>query len=475
MKTKKSLPIRMFLFFLNSAVLCAGILVILFADVSAVKKAAQDQTENNLRTFAYALSPVLSEHRDSLDKFVKDIAASNPDFRITVVNQEGKVVADSDAPDISILQNHGDREEIKSALGGSEGKTVRRSTVNNKDVMYYAVPFGEDALRLSMPVNTSVFFSENIKRTMILSGLGVLAAVVIVSIILSAHVVNQISDLQYATEQYRAGNFTYRPQIRSPRELQELGKSIGTMAEQLEKLERVRTDFVANVSHELKTPVTSIKGFSETLLDGALDDKETARHFVEIIYSQTDRLSNIIEDLLTLSRLEQDNRQPELIPADVTELCADVCESFRNAADKKNQTISFVSSAPAEVLLNTGLFSQAIANILDNAVKYCPEKTAIDCSVQKGTNGNILITIQDTGTGIAPEYRDRIFERFFRVDKGRSRETGGTGLGLSITAHIIKLHGGTVKAAERTDGKSGARFIITLPEYIGEKNIQAAR
>jgi len=233
----------------------------------------------------------------------------------------------------------------------------------------------------------------------------------------------------------------------------------------LKKLEKVRKDFVANVSHELKTPVTSIKGFTETLLDGALEDKDTSKHFLEIIDSQSGRLMNIIDDLLTLSRLEQDSKLPDMIPSDIVGATQKVCGTFAHAAGEKHIVLSFSTAVDhVQVLMNAGLYEQAVGNIIDNAVKYCPSGSEIDCIIQKnGEHAEVII--QDTGTGIPPQFRERIFERFFRVDKGRSREEGGTGLGLSITSHIIQIHGGTVAETGRTDGKSGARFVIMLPVY----------
>jgi two-component system phosphate regulon sensor histidine kinase PhoR len=237
----------------------------------------------------------------------------------------------------------------------------------------------------------------------------------------------------------------------------------------LKRLEQIRTDFVANVSHELKTPVTSIKGFTETLLDGALDDRDTARHFLEIMDAQSGRLINIIEDLLTLSRLEQESKPPETAPADLAEIMRKVCRTWEKNGERKNISIVFREPDPDAdftVSVNTGLIQQAVGNILDNAVKYCPPGSEVVCMIGRETAGGknvACIGIEDNGNGIPSIYRERIFERFFRVDKGRSRETGGTGLGLSITAHIIKIHGGTVEETERPDGKPGAYFRIILP------------
>lgn len=239
----------------------------------------------------------------------------------------------------------------------------------------------------------------------------------------------------------------------------------------LKRLETVRKDFVANVSHELKTPITSIKGFIETLQDGAIDEPETARHFLAIMEQQSKRLSSIIEDLLILSRLEQMDIAMELVVVNLQTLISDVVYSQSYLAEKKEITIKQIylpQDFPININVNPGLFSQAISNLLDNAIKYSPEKSKITITsciknVKKGKESYLQISVQDNGPGIPENCFNRIFERFYRFDNGRSREAGGTGLGLSIVKHIIELHNGTIVAKKRPDGENGGYFEIILP------------
>ena len=481
-KKNNGLPIWVFLFLLNGIALCAGFFLVIFECVESLKTASQIQTEQNLKIFSYSMESLLFEVDENLDGFVKDIAKTNADFRITVVSEDGSVIADSDAVDISLLENHASRPEVAAALDGREGKGIHHSTVNNTDVMYYAIPFNyankNMALRLSMPMKVTTFLSGREAKNIVFFSVIILALVLGASFIISAFIVRQINILKEASLQYQKGNFNFRAMITSPRELKTLGESFGSMAsviqkdlENLKRLEQVRTDFVANVSHELKTPVTSIKGFIETLLDGALDDKETAEHFLKIMDAQSGRLINIIEDLLDLSRLEEDKQSPSLIRSDIVSITKNVTESFRKAAAEKNISLEFNCDDGIDkkifALLNEGLYSQALGNLFDNALKYCPENSTVSCSVKEVSSANsktILVVVEDDGPGIPELYRGRIFERFFRVDKSRSRSTGGTGLGLSIVAHIIKIHGGNVVEKNRIDNKNGARFEIVLPE-----------
>ena len=225
-------------------------------------------------------------------------------------------------------------------------------------------------------------------------------------------------------------------------------------------LENVRRDFVANVSHELKTPVTAIKGFAETLEDGALEDPEDAKRFVHLMNRQADRLISIIEDLLQLSHLEQrDDVIPRqtVILRDVLDLAAQGCASLGRDTSK---TIEVSCPESIEARINPPLFEQAIFNLLDNGMKYCDPETTIRVTVEE-TDDVIRLAVADEGPGIAPEHLDRLFERFYRVDKARSRKAGGTGLGLSIVKHIVHAHGGAI-SVESTLGK-GTTFTIALP------------
>lgn len=479
----KKMPIWVFLIVLNGFCLCAGFFLIVTQCITSVTTVTEKQTERNLKIFSNSVKESILERNteaSTLDTYVKSIAGNEKDFRITVVNHDGTVIADSDAKDISILENHLSRQEISNALDNHEGYAIRKSTVSKNDVMYYAIPFtyndSKAVLRLSIPMEAADFFSHDEIWNIVFWGVVILLIVLASTFLISGFIVSRINVLQEAAKQYQKGNFAFRPLINSPKELKSLGDSFSNMAQtinenisELQRLEQVRTDFVANVSHELKTPVTSIKGFIETLLDGAIDDKETAKHFLEICNTQTARLTDIIEDLLNLSRLESDKQKPDLIEANIESVLQTTVQNFSDRAKDKKISLQFqkLSTTPLVVKLNEGLLSQAVGNIIDNAIKYCPEKSEIVCSLETKNTSNSLgyavIKIEDNGEGIPDVYKDRIFERFFRVDKSRSRETGGTGLGLSITSHIIKLHGGTIIEKNRSDGKSGACFEIQLP------------
>jgi two-component system phosphate regulon sensor histidine kinase PhoR len=230
----------------------------------------------------------------------------------------------------------------------------------------------------------------------------------------------------------------------------------------VQRLENVRRDFVANVSHELKTPVASIKGFVETLLDGALDDRDDARRFLGIVARQADRLATIIEDLLALSRIEQSETSGKL-PLDqlpLSGILITASDDCRPRAVERSIRLEVECPPDLTVTVNGPLLEQAVINLVDNAIKYSESGKTVWLSAEDDATGP-AIRVRDEGCGIAEEHLPRLFERFYRVDKARSRNLGGTGLGLSIVKHIVQAHAGTI-VVESTPGV-GTTFTIRLP------------
>jgi two-component system phosphate regulon sensor histidine kinase PhoR len=233
----------------------------------------------------------------------------------------------------------------------------------------------------------------------------------------------------------------------------------------LRRLESIRRDFVANVSHELKTPITSIEGFAETLLDGALDDPEDARRFVKIIGKQASRLHAIVEDLLVLSRVEQEAKREEIVLQElpVAEVLQSAIQSCSPRAEEEDMVISLVCAPTITARINSALLEQAVVNLLDNAVKYSGKGSSIRVEAAEQED-EVLIRVCDNGVGIGSQDISRIFERFYRVDKARSAKFGGTGLGLSIVKHIIVAHHGHI-SVESFPGQ-GSIFTIHLPVRV---------
>lgn len=232
-------------------------------------------------------------------------------------------------------------------------------------------------------------------------------------------------------------------------------------------LEKTRQEFVANVSHELRTPLTLIKGCVETLIDGAKDDPEAAEKFLQTIKKHADRITFLIEDLLTISKLESGQIQMNLQRLNLHNLVNDVIQDLTENAKAKGVKIFNTVEETMEINADYERLRQVFYNLIDNAIKYgrLNGNVWIDAKIQD--NKNTIISVKDDGPGIPPEARERIFERFYRVDKARSREQGGTGLGLSIVKHIVQSHGGKVWVESQFG--NGATFYFTIPFYEKKK------
>ena len=236
----------------------------------------------------------------------------------------------------------------------------------------------------------------------------------------------------------------------------------------LRKLENIRRDFVANVSHELKTPITSIKGFVETLIDGAVEDREDAERFLKIVLKHANRLNAIIEDLLSLSRLEQgSNEEVRLERESIENVIKAVIQVCEVKAKLKDIRIEYFCEDDLYAYINPLLLEQAVANLVSNAINYSQDGNPVVVKAERSLS-EIIISVQDYGCGIPEEHLSRIFERFYRVDKARSRKLGGTGLGLAIVKHITQIHNGYVGV--ESSPESGSTFSIHLPVWAEQNN-----
>ena len=230
---------------------------------------------------------------------------------------------------------------------------------------------------------------------------------------------------------------------------------------EIRRLERIRQDFVANVSHELRTPLSNIRGYAETLLDGAISDEANSREFTQIIYRESERLSSIIDDLLDIAKIESGKMNMVFMPIELKTVVKKAVDVLKNSAAGKSINVQLhIPDTLPRIKADEGRLTQAMLNLLDNAIKYTPEDGSVDIYAAK-KDAYISIEVTDTGIGIPEQDQPRIFERFYRVDKARSRELGGTGLGLSIVKHIVQAHGGEVGV--RSVLGRGSTFSLTIP------------
>lgn len=285
---------------------------------------------------------------------------------------------------------------------------------------------------------------------------------------LSKTITNPIVKIMHRAQNLAAGDFEQSLEVKSEDEIGKLTKAFNYMAKELkntmneqQKLDSMRKEFVANVSHELKTPITSIKSYSETLLDGGLDDLETTVKFLGVINTEADRMTRLVKDLLQLSRMDNQQMRWNMKSFNISKLILNVVERLQIQAKAKNQVLEvYLDGEICDVKGDRDRIEQVILNIIGNAIKYTPVGGEIKTYIRCLAN-DVEVVVEDTGIGIPAEDLPRIFERFYRVDKARSREMGGTGLGLAIAKDIVEAHGGSISAESELE--EGTKILIKLP------------
>ncbi len=396
--------------------------------------------------------------------------------RITLVAPDGRVLADSES-DPAHMENHGNRPEIKAALAGQTGTSVRQSPTMGTNYLYVATPVSIGAARIAVPLKEVRSQVTHIRQRLIVYvGLAFLPAMLLAAIF-ARYYSRRLGEIIDFASTLATGNFQARlPQTSNDelgilaRQLNETGSKLQHIFEELqrehtelEKLERIRKDFVINVSHELRTPLASIQGYTETLIDGAIHDDSNNIRFLHIIRQNAERLGSLTADLLTLSRIELKSQKFQFASYYLSVLLTDCIDSLSPVAAKKNISLLLLPVPDkAEVFCDSEAVHQIISNLLDNAIKYTPEGGRITVAARP-LDGAVRISISDTGIGIPHEDLARLFERFYRVDKARSRELGGTGLGLAIVKHLAKAQGGDVGVESVLN--QGSTFWFTLPTH----------
>jgi len=440
----------------------------------------QDNVEQKitreLRSNAILLGDILKgdllEGRpEAIQKKVAPLA-DKLDVRVTVIDRHGRVLADSEK-EPSSMENHSDRPEIIGALKDGFAQSTRFSDTLGYNMKYVAVKIEDSdgilaVLRFALPLSKIQLEIRFIHRVVFLGAIVTSVIAFTIAYFVSKSITSPIRQMQQTAQRIARGDFSTRLKVTSKDELGQLAKSLNIMADELQqkienlrKMDSMRTDFVANVSHELKTPLTLIKGYVETLQNGAIDDRQKAQKFISIITEHTDRLGNIVDDLLSLSELELSEDCLNKTEFDLKILIDDVALGFGHSLSKKQQTLSIdPQGSDFKIKADPDKIEQIFVNLLDNAIKYTEQNGRIDISILEEKE-NITVIVEDNGIGIAREHIDRVFERFYRVDKARSRRLGGTGLGLGIAKHIVLAHKGQIRI-ESEPGK-GTKVFVNLP------------
>ncbi len=396
--------------------------------------------------------------------------------RITLVRCDGKVLVDSEAK-AAEMENHRTRRELMQACGGSTGSDSRLSATIGVRFLYVAAPIGAGAVAIRLAVPTTEIDRQvhGIRGKILASTAVAFLPAILIAALMARLISRRFGRIMALAMELARGNFRARLAETDGGEFGQLGQTLNETAEnlqhtveqldrehaELEKVERMRKDFVINVSHELRTPLASIQGYTETLMDGALHEPEHNMRFLGIIRHNAERLARLTEDLLTLSRVEQKRQKFEFECYPANALLREAIDLVRPIAEKKHIRLDQEPSPEAaEAWCDSEAVSQILSNLLDNAIKYTPDGGSITVGVRPAGRF-VEMFVRDTGAGIPPEDLPRLFERFYRVDKARSRELGGTGLGLSIVKHLVAAHNGVTRVESAPN--QGSTFFFTLP------------
>ncbi len=398
--------------------------------------------------------------------------------RVTVINPEGLVLGDSyeSGEALRRMDNHLSRPEVREALATGMGVSTRLSDTVGIRMLNLALPVRAPqahsrvlgVVRLSLPLTEIEARHRDLRRMLAAALGGAFLLSLALSYAVARGITRPLADIVAAARRMARGEFHERIRVTSTTEVAHLAEILNQMAASLEetiqnlhRLEQVRKDFVANVSHELRTPLTAIRGYVEALQDGGKDQPEQLDRFLDIIKAHADRLNLIITDLLLLSKIESGQIPLKQEPVAFAGLIDRTVRLLRHLVEQKKHTVVVnIPSALPPILGDEERLGQVFSNLLDNAIKYTPDGGTITIGATSDDR-MVAVSVADTGIGIPPQDLPRIFERFYRVDKARSRELGGTGLGLAIVKHLVEGHGGTV-SVESPPGK-GTTFCVKLP------------
>ena len=411
------------------------------------------------------------------------IAAGELGGRVLLLDENGKVQADSygemngirlEYPEVAnvllkgVTTDYGIHEmESGEQLNTNNLLFTRRGNASWVGYCTAGVVMSSEiigVLLLVSPVQEMMQNLYQLQDQMVLIFIVIAVAALLCALIFARVITKPVGGLMRGIQRMSKGDFSARVQVKSSGEFRQLAQAFNSMSEKLETLDQSRNQFVSNASHELKTPLATMKIMLESLIYQPDMDKELRAEFMSDINSEIDRLSNVVSDLLTLVQMDSQNVKLTRENLSIAALIKENAHRLQPIADQKGQQISLTLSDPCDIYADKSKLNQVIYNLMENAVKYTQSGGQIKVSlVRQGRDA--IFTVSDNGPGIPKENLPHVFDRFYRVDKARSREKGGTGLGLSIVHQLVLLHGGAIRV-ESEEGK-GASFIVELPLHQG--------
>ena len=430
---------------------------------------ASHRVMEDMKSVLLLLDATIDWESSDLEKQIIEISSQmNNDYRITIIDNDGSVLADSETGNPETMENHKNRKEVKEAFQDGFGTKVRNSSTIKGSMMYaaYCSPTQHKVIRISIHHDVITDLMKMMVPSIAISLLLALSVAGVLTNKFAASVTKPILEISHKLEgiydekiDFNFPHYQYDELNIIARTTTDMSKSVQDYIRKLEKEKTIRQEFFSNASHELKTPLTAIRGYAELLQSGMASDTQMQKEFFFFFYSEVEEMRNLINDILMISRLETKELMPTKEMLCVKSVAEEVKKTLKPLADENNVSLE-IHCCDEFVYMDRSHLQGILSNLMGNAVKYNRPGGFVQTDITMNST-SLSIRVEDSGIGIAKEDQKRIFERFYRVDKGRSKRVAGTGLGLSIVKHVTEFYGGCVSVESQSG--VGSTFLVQLP------------
>lgn len=430
---------------------------------------ASHRVMEDMKPVLLLLDATIDWESSDLEKQIVEISSQmNNDYRITIIDNDGSVLADSETGNPETMENHKNRKEVKEAFQNGFGTKVRNSSTIKGSMMYaaYCSPTQHKVIRISIHHYVITDLMKMMVPSIAISLLLALSVAGVLTNKFAASVTKPILEISHKLEgiydekiDFNFPHYQYDELNIIARTTTDMSKSVQDYIRKLEKEKTIRQEFFSNASHELKTPLTAIRGYAELLQSGMASDTQMQKEFLGRIHSEVEEMTSLINDILMISRLETKELMPTKEMLCVKSVAEEVKKTLKPLADENNVSLE-IHCCDEFVYMDRSHLQGILSNLMGNAVKYNRPGGFVQTDITMDST-SLSIRVEDSGIGIAKEDQKRIFERFYRVDKGRSKRVAGTGLGLSIVKHVTEFYGGCVSVESQSG--VGSTFLVQLP------------
>ena len=430
---------------------------------------ASRRVMEDMKPVLLLLDATIDWESSDLEKQIVEISSQmNNDYRITIIDNDGSVLADSETGNPETMENHKNRKEVKEAFQDGFGTKVRNSSTIKGSMMYaaYCSPTQHKVIRISIHHDVITDLMKMMVPSIVISLLLALSVAGVLTNKFADSVTKPILEISHKLEgiydekiDFNFPHYQYDELNIIARTTTDMSKSVQDYIRKLEKEKTIRQEFFSNASHELKTPLTAIRGYAELLQSGMASDTQMQKEFLGRIHSEVEEMTSLINDILMISRLETKELMPTKEMLCVKSVAEEVKKTLKPLADENNVSLE-IHCCDDFVYMDRSHLQGILSNLMGNAVKYNRPGGFVQTDITMDST-SLSIRVEDSGIGIAKEDQKRIFERFYRVDKGRSKRVAGTGLGLSIVKHVTEFYGGCVSVESQSG--VGSTFLVQLP------------